>query len=48
MIKNNNVFIVEGLQKSCYIDTLLMSLYYTPSNIYFDMLDCNTKNSNLI
>lgn len=37
-------FTVENGINTCYVDSVLMGLFYTPSNIYYNMLECDPKN----
>jgi ubiquitin C-terminal hydrolase len=44
--KNNNIIIVENGLNTCYISSLLMALFYTPSNIYYKLLESDPINTN--
>lgn len=44
MNKEERLVIVENGFNTCYIDSLLMSLFYTPSIIYNNMLECDPVN----
>lgn len=48
IMTDNKLFVVENGYNTCYIDSLLMALFYTPSNIYFSMLDQDPKNMNFL
>lgn len=43
-IKDGMDFTVENGINTCYIDAVLMGLFYTPSTIYYNMLECDPKN----
>lgn len=40
---NEQYFVVENGINTCYIDSVLMGLFYTPSTIYYNMLECDPK-----
>ena len=44
--KDENIIIVENGINTCYISSLLMALFYSPSNIYYKMLESDPNNPN--
>lgn len=46
--KEEKIFIVENGFNTCYIDSLLMALFYSPSHIYETMLNCDPVDLNFM
>jgi uncharacterized UBP type Zn finger protein len=45
--KEENIVVVENGINTCYISSLLVALFYTPSNIYYKMLESDPLDQNL-
>lgn len=46
--RDEKIIIVENGYNTCYIDSLLMSMFYIPSIIYNNMLECDPTNMDFI
>ncbi|ARF09166.1 ubiquitin carboxyl-terminal hydrolase [Catovirus CTV1] len=46
--KDENIIIVENGYNTCYIDSLLIGLFYVPSNIYNNMLENDPINKDFL
>lgn len=46
--RDEKIIIVENGFNTCYIDSLLMALFYTPSNIYNNMLENDPANNDFL
>jgi hypothetical protein len=45
---NDNIIIIEDGYNTCYLDSLLIALFYSPSVIYYNMLDSDPSNIKFI